>query len=58
MMLDGEVTDQGELTRWNAGAWRKLNFGWINFQSASGDVEMWFDDIAFGEQEIPCPPEK
>jgi hypothetical protein len=58
VMLDGQVTDQGEVTKWKAGAWNKLNFGWINFQSATGDVEMWFDDIAFGEQEIPCPPAK
>jgi hypothetical protein len=43
------------VTKWAPAAWTSLNFGWINFQPSSIPVDMWFDDIAFGESEIPCP---
>jgi hypothetical protein len=31
-------------------------FGWKNFEGGiSGNIDFWADDLAFGEQEIPCP---
>ena len=46
------------VTKWKAAMWSYLDFGWINFQKSSIPVDMWFDDLAFGEQEIPCPAAK
>jgi hypothetical protein len=47
---------QGAKSReWKATTWTELTVGWINFQPST-PVEMWIDDLAFGEQEIPCPP--
>ena len=69
MMLDGQVVDKGAITtkgpnncaagnnggEWLAPAFQKLTVGWINYQASPIPVEMWIDDLAFGESEIPCP---
>ncbi len=59
--VDGVPVDQGQFTganskgeKWTAGAWRDLMIGWEIFGSAVA-VEFWIDDLAFGEQAIPCP---
>jgi hypothetical protein len=44
------------VTKWKATLWSEVNVGWINFQQSSIPVDMWIDDLAFGSQEIPCPP--
>jgi len=31
-----------------------VKVGWVAY-GGGGSVEMWFDDLAIGEQEIPCP---
>jgi hypothetical protein len=40
---------------WKAGTWSEVSLGWINFQPSDIPVEMWLDDVVFGEQEVPCP---
>jgi hypothetical protein len=68
MMLNGQLTDPGEVTtmgppncvqganrEWKAATWTQLTFGWINFQAAHIPIEMWIDDVAFGENPIDCP---
>jgi hypothetical protein len=59
--VDGVPVDQGQFTganskgeKWVAGPWRDLKIGWEIFGSAAA-VEFWIDDLAFGEQAIPCP---
>jgi len=63
--VDGVSVDQGEFTganskgeKWVAGTWNNLKLGWEVFGSSDVDVEFWIDDLAFGEQVIPCPPSK
>jgi hypothetical protein len=63
--VDGASVEQGEFTganskgeKWKAGTWNNLKFGWEVFGSSDIDVEFWLDDLAFGEQVIPCPPAK
>ena len=63
--VDGVSVDKGEFTgansageKWKAGTWGNLKFGWEVFGSSDVDVEFWLDDLAFGEQVIPCPPAK
>jgi hypothetical protein len=58
--IDGVPVDQGKFTganskgeKWVAGAWRDLNIGWEIFGGAT-PVEFWIDDLAFGDQPIPC----
>ena len=60
--VDGVSVDQGEFTganskgeKWVAGTWNNLKLGWEIFGSSDIDVEFWIDDLAFGEQVIPCP---
>jgi hypothetical protein len=54
--VDGMMARPGiPVTKWRPGMFNSLDFGWINFQQSSIPVEMWIDDLAFGEQEIPCP---
>jgi hypothetical protein len=60
--VDGVSVDQGEFTganskgeTWKAGTWNNLKLGWEIFGSSDIDVEFWIDDLAFGEQVIPCP---
>jgi hypothetical protein len=40
--------------RWKSGRWTDLTIGWEIF-GGSYATEFWIDDLAFGEQEIPCP---
>ena len=35
-----------------------MALGWINFGGVNGTIDMWLDDVAFGEQPIGCPPPK
>ncbi|HXI55628.1 MAG TPA: hypothetical protein VNO55_06190 [Polyangia bacterium] len=60
--VDGMAVEKGMFTgpningeRWVAGPWRSLNVGWVGYQSSNIPIELWIDDLAFGEQEIPCP---
>ena len=59
--LDGKLIDKGEITRggpgranWAATIWKSMKFGFITFGGA-GNVDMWIDDLAFGERENPLP---
>ena len=58
--FDNKVIDKGMnavLPNWKPPAWKSMFFGWKNFEGAiSGDTDLWADDVAFGEKEIPCPP--
>jgi len=69
--MDGKVVDLGNSTaagypvnggnipKWPAGAWTDLVFGYVHYSQATPiDVDLWFDDLAFGGQEIACPPAK
>jgi hypothetical protein len=71
LKMDGNVIDLGKTTAegspitgghiaaWPAGAWARLTFGYVHFSSPTPiDVDLWFDDLAFGGQEIPCPAAK
>ncbi|HVY31395.1 MAG TPA: hypothetical protein VHB79_32805 [Polyangiaceae bacterium] len=60
--VDGVSVDQGEFTganskgeKWKAGTWNNLKIGWEIFGNSDIDVEFWIDDLAFGEEVIPCP---
>jgi len=60
--MDSAVLDKGQFTgvdpggqKWNAGPWRSLNVGWTGYGSSDVDIEMWIDDLAFGDQPIACP---
>jgi len=59
--VDGVPVDQGQFTganskgeKWTAGPWKDLKIGWEIFGGAV-PVEFWIDDLAFGDQSIPCP---
>lgn len=63
--MDSAVLDKGQFTgvdpggmKWNAGPWRSLNVGWTGYGSSDVDMEMWIDDLAFGDQPIACPAPK
>jgi hypothetical protein len=72
MMMDGMTVDKGEITtkgpnncaagnnggEWKAPTFNRMSVGWVNYQSSPIPVEMWIDDLAFGEAPIPCPPPK
>jgi hypothetical protein len=52
--IDGQlVRPSPVMSRWRSGRWMDLTVGWEVF--GSGTAEYWIDDLAFGEQEIPCP---
>lgn len=60
--MDSAVLDKGQFTgadpsgmKWVAGPWRSLNVGWTGYGSSDIDMEMWVDDLAFGDQPIACP---
>ena len=60
--VDGKTFDKGAWTgadpsgrKWTAGPWKKFSAGFENYGSTNVDIDMWIDDLAFGEQEIPCP---
>jgi hypothetical protein len=53
--LNGQPVDPGPVMgRWKSGRWTDLTIGWEIF-GGSYATEFWIDDLAFGEQEIPCP---
>jgi hypothetical protein len=59
---DGVTIDKGAWTgadpsgmKWTAGPWKNLSVGWESYGGSDVDVEIWIDDLAFGEQVIPCP---
>jgi hypothetical protein len=55
-LMNGEFTGMdAEGHVWEAGPWDVLRVGWTAYQAHDVDVEMWIDDLAFAEQEIPCP---
>lgn len=44
------------VNRWNNGtAWKNLIVGFQIFGGNPPTADYWIDDLAFGEQEIPCP---
>lgn len=66
MLLDGQVVDNGVQDGsqgvcagsggthdWTAPVFNTLKVGYVAYGGGSGDI--WFDDLAFGESEIPCP---
>ena len=57
--LDGQFIEKGMTLAkgsWKSATWNSMGIGWINFEGAvAGVIDMWIDDLAFGEQEIPCP---
>jgi hypothetical protein len=60
--VDGKTFDKSSWTgadptgrKWTAGPWKKFSAGFENYGSTNVDIDMWIDDLAFGEQEIPCP---
>jgi hypothetical protein len=56
---EGAPISAGHIAAWPAGAWSRLTFGYVHFSSPTPiDVDLWFDDLAFGPQEIPCPAAK
>ncbi|HEV3193159.1 MAG TPA: hypothetical protein VGY54_21775 [Polyangiaceae bacterium] len=51
----GKAISQGHVATWAAGAWTNLVFGYVHYSTPTPiDVDLWFDDLAFGPQEIPC----
>jgi hypothetical protein len=54
---EGAPINGGHVAAWPAGPWSRLVFGYVHFSSPTPiDVDLWFDDLAFGPQEITCPP--
>jgi len=58
---NGVALPNGEFTgpdpdgeTWDAGPWQNLKVGWVAY-GGGGSAEIWYDDLAFGTQEIPCP---
>jgi hypothetical protein len=70
MMLDGQVVDNGiqngnqgvcaaggGTREWVAPIFNTLKVGYVHY-GGSNNIELWIDDLAWGEQAIPCPPPK
>jgi hypothetical protein len=57
VMLDGTLVNQGLNTRWTAPTFSTLKVGHRHFSSTVA-VDLWLDDLAFGDQPIACPPPK
>jgi hypothetical protein len=54
--VNGTDVDPGLVSgRWQAGAWESLRIGFVPYQTSDVDIEIWIDDLAFGETPIPCP---
>jgi hypothetical protein len=52
--VDGQhVKPSPVIGKWKSGIWKNLAVGWQIF--GSSDADFYIDDLAFGEQEIPCP---
>ena len=58
--FDGKFIDKGmnaSMASWKPPGFKSMFFGWKNFEGGiTGNLDFWADDLAFGEQEIPCPP--
>jgi hypothetical protein len=52
---EGGAITNGNIPAWPAGPWSQMSFGYDHYQGLKIDVDLWFDDLAFGAQEIPCP---
>jgi hypothetical protein len=52
---EGKPIMGNHIAAWAAGPWSKLVFGYTHYGTTPIDVDLWFDDLAFGPQEIPCP---
>lgn len=55
MMLNGMVVDKGITERWRAPTFSQLKVGYRHFNTSVA-VNVWLDDLAFGDQPIACPP--
>jgi len=55
--LDGVFVNMSPAVgRWTNGTgWRNLTVGFQIFGTNPPAADFWIDDLAFGEQEIPCP---
>lgn len=54
MMLNGVVVDKGITERWRAPTFSQLKVGYRHFNTNVA-VDVWLDDLAFGDQPIACP---
>jgi hypothetical protein len=54
MMLNGVVVDKGLTERWKAPTFSQLKVGYRHFNTNVA-VDVWLDDLAFGDQPIACP---
>lgn len=55
-LMNGQFTGMdAEGNTWGAGPWEVLRVGWTAYQQPDNEIEMWIDDLAFGDQELPCP---
>jgi len=52
---EGAAIVDGHIAAWPAGPWSQMTFGYDHYQGLKIDVDLWFDDLAFGAEEIPCP---
>jgi hypothetical protein len=43
------------INKWFCLQWENLNVGWTGYGSSDTDIEMWVDDVAFGDTPIACP---
>jgi hypothetical protein len=60
--MDSAVLDKGMFTgadssgkKWDAGPWKNIGIGWTTYGNSDVDIEEWIDDLALGDQPIPCP---
>jgi hypothetical protein len=51
---EGAAIVDGHIAAWPAGPWSQMTFGYDHYQGLKIDVDLWFDDLAFGAEEIPC----
>jgi hypothetical protein len=57
VMLNGMVVNNGITERWPAPTFSHLRVGHRHF-SSTVTVDLWLDDLAFGDQPIACPDRK
>jgi hypothetical protein len=57
MMLNGQVVDKGIKEGWRAPTFSQLKVGYRHFNTNVA-VDVWLDDLAFGDQPIACPEKK
>jgi hypothetical protein len=57
MMLNGMVVDKGLTEKWRAPTFSQLKVGYRHFNTNVA-VDVWLDDLAFGDQPIACPEKK